>query len=200
MPSALWPRPPGAAVSAENPADEAALVALAQTDRRAFAPLYARYADPVYRYCHRRLGNPEAAADATSQVFVKALAALPRFRAGSFRSWLFAIAHNTVVDDLRRARADATLEAGADRPDPGPSPEELAVAADEGRTLRAVLAGLSDDQRHVVELRLAGLSDREIAAVLGRSLAATKMLQVRAVARLRLLLGVPADRQEAPHA
>ena len=200
MPSALWPRPPGVAATEENLADEAALVALAQIDRRAFAPLYARYADPVYRYCYRRLGNPEAAADATSQVFVKALAALPRFRAGSFRSWLFAIAHNTVVDDLRGARAEATLEAGADRPDPGPSPEELAVAADEGRALRAVLAGLSDDQRHVVELRLAGLSDREIAAVLGRSLAATKMLQVRAVARLRVLLGVPADRQGALHA
>ena len=45
--------------------------------RWAFAPLYARYFDPVYRYCYRRLGHPEAAADAAAQVFTKALAALP---------------------------------------------------------------------------------------------------------------------------
>jgi hypothetical protein len=44
--------------------DEAALVARAQADRHAFAPLYARYLDPVYRYCYRRLGSKEAAEDA----------------------------------------------------------------------------------------------------------------------------------------
>ncbi len=55
--------------------DDADLVAQAQLDRQAFAPLYARYADPVYRYCYRRLGHPEVAADATSQTFARALAA-----------------------------------------------------------------------------------------------------------------------------
>jgi hypothetical protein len=69
--------------------DDAALVAAARVDPTAFAPLYARYLPPVYRYCYRRLGTSAAAEDATSEVFVKALAALPRFRAGSFRSWLF---------------------------------------------------------------------------------------------------------------
>ena len=85
---------------------DARVVALAKSDPRAFAPLYARYFDPVYRYCYRRLGNPEAAADATSHVFAKALAALPGYRedAPSFRSWLFAIAHNVISDDLRARR------------------------------------------------------------------------------------------------
>jgi RNA polymerase sigma-70 factor (ECF subfamily) len=71
------------------------LVALAKRDRAAFGPLYDRYADLVYRYCLRRLGNRETAEDATGQSFVKVLAALPTYRndGPSFRSWLFAIAH-----------------------------------------------------------------------------------------------------------
>jgi RNA polymerase sigma-70 factor (ECF subfamily) len=176
-------------VGAATEVDEADLVARAQLDRRAFAPLYARYADPVYRYCYRRLGHHDAAADATSLVFAKALAALPRYHAGSFRSWLFAIAHNTVVDGLRGSRGDVQLDDAVERIDPAPTPEELSLAADDARELRDALTRLTADQRHVVELRLAGLTDQEIAEVLGRSLAATRMLQVRAVARLRLVLG-----------
>jgi RNA polymerase sigma-70 factor (ECF subfamily) len=162
--------------------DDAVLVAAAQRDPRAFEPLYARYADPVYRYCWRRLGDADAAADATSLIFIKALAALPRYRAGSFRSWLFSIAHNTVVDGLRSTRHDAPF-------DPASGPEELALAGDAGRQVRSLLGRLSTDQRHVVELRLAGLTDREIAAALGRNLPAVRMLQTRAVARLRTLMG-----------
>jgi RNA polymerase sigma-70 factor, ECF subfamily len=169
--------------------DDAVLVAAAQRDPRAFEPLYARYADPVYRYCWRRLGDADAAADATSLIFIKALAALPRYRAGSFRSWLFSIAHNTVVDGLRSTRHDAPFDPAFDPVDPAPGPEELALAGDAGRQVRSLLGRLSTDQRHVVELRLAGLTDREIAAALGRNLPAVRMLQTRAVARLRTLMG-----------
>ena len=176
--------------------EEAALVAAARRDPRAFAPLYQRYFDPVYRYCYRRLGNPEAAADATSQVFAKALAALPRYRDGSFRSWLFAIAHNTIVDSARAARGDRPLEAAADLADAAPTPEDASLAADQGRSLRAALAHLSPDQRRI----LAGLTDQEIAKVMGRSLTATRMVQVRAVARLRVLLGVGATGGEVRNA
>jgi RNA polymerase sigma-70 factor (ECF subfamily) len=179
-------------------ADEAALVARAQVDRAAFAPLYERYLDPVYRYCYRRLGTREAAEDATSVVFAKALAALPEYRAGSFPAWLFAIAHNAVADVHRRRRPDQPLETARDPVAAGPSPEDLAVAADERRSVRALLAGLPADQRRVLELRLAGLKGAEIAAVLGRSVAAVKMLQLRAMTRLRAELGVdPGAPEEA---
>jgi RNA polymerase sigma-70 factor (ECF subfamily) len=179
-------------------ADDAALVALAQSDRRAFAPLYERYFDAVYRYCYRALGTPEAAADATGLVFAKALAALPNYRAGSFRSWLFSIAHNTIVDSHRAAHPSLPLEAGANQIDPAPTPEESALTADSVQTLRRALASLSEDQRRIIELRLAGLSDHEIAAALERSLPAVKMVQVRAIARLRVLLGVERPTKEIP--
>src|SRR5689334_6591114 len=104
--------------------EDARLVALAKADPCAFAPLYARYFDPVYRYCYRRLGHPEAAADAAAQVFVKALAALPGYRADapSFRSWLFAIAHNVIADDFRTRRPVAPMTAAEHVPGSDPSP------------------------------------------------------------------------------
>lgn len=169
---------------------DSVLVAAAQADRQAFAPLYDRYLDPVYRYCLRRLGSREAAEDATGQVFAKALAALPGYRDRSFRGWLFTIAHNVVGDAFRRPPPAAPLDAAADLPDPAPTPEEAALLADEGRAVRALLAHLPADQRRMVELRLAGLTGVEIARALGRSEGAVKMLQFRAVARLRALLDV----------
>jgi RNA polymerase sigma-70 factor, ECF subfamily len=166
---------------------DARLVALAKSDPRAFAPLYARYFDPVYRYCYRRLGHPEAAADATSHVFSKALAALPGYRedAPSFRSWLFAIAHNVITDDLRARRPVAPIDAAAYVAATGPSPEEAVLTDEAGCTVHRLLAQLPPDQRQILELRLAGLTGPEIAAALGRSLGAVKIAQVRAFARLR---------------
>jgi RNA polymerase sigma-70 factor (ECF subfamily) len=166
---------------------DARLVALANSDPRAFAPLYARYFDPVYRYCYRRLGHPEAAADATSHVFAKALAALPGYRedAPSFRSWLFAIAHNVITDDLRARRPVAPIDAAAYVAATGPSPEEAVLTDEAGCTVHRLLAQLPPDQRQILELRLAGLTGPEIAAALGRSLGAVKIAQVRAFARLR---------------
>ena len=180
------------------PLDEVAQVALAQCDPQAFAPLYDHYVDPIYRYCFRRLGDPDVAADVTSQIFVRALAALPTYkRTGSFRSWLFTIAHNAVVDRWQTTPVMAPLEQGEACIDPAPGPEEEAVRHDAVRELRAVLTCLPRDQRQVVELRLAGLTSEEMATVLERSIPAVRMLQARALRQLRRLLD-PARETSAP--
>ena len=188
MPGLTRTRPRSAAAEVVD-IEEAALVARAVADRRAFAPLYARYLDPVHRYCHRRLGSREAAEDATSLVFAKALTALPGYRGGSFRAWLFAIAHRVVVDEYRAARPAHPLAAAAEVADPTPTPEEVALTGERGRSVRGLVAALPVDQRQVVELRLAGLKGPEIAHVLGRSHAWVRTTQTRAVARLRALAG-----------
>jgi RNA polymerase sigma-70 factor (ECF subfamily) len=186
MAGALTNRPRPAA--SEQVGDETELVARAKRDRQAFAPLYARYFDPIYRYCYRRLGNTEAAADATSQTFAKALAALPSCREDTFRSWLFAIAHNVLTDSYRAHRPDRPLNDALDLPDDAPSPEELAVGAEaRGRIVR-LLDQLVPDQRRILELRLAGLTSKEIAAALGRTPNAVDQAQFRALTRLRTLL------------
>jgi len=179
----------------ETTEDDAALVASAQRDRHAFAPLYSRYFTPIYSYCYRRLGSPEAAADATSQTFAKALAALPSCRAESFRAWLFAIAANVLTDGYRAKTFDQPLDEAHDMHDRTPSPEDLAVEAEQRRTLAHVLSQLTEDQRQIVELRLAGLTSKEIATALGRTPNAVDQAQFRAINRLRTLIaGTKVDR------
>jgi len=115
---------------------------------------------------------------------------MPGYRGRSFRAWLFSIAHNTVIDLWRRQRPERPLDDAFHTPDTGPSPEEFALAGEARHTLRTYLVQLSPDQRTVVELRLAGLTGAEIAAVLGRSEGAVKLLHFRAINRLRALFGV----------
>ena len=177
--------------------EEQELIAHAKVDRGAFEILYRRYVDPIYRYCYRRLGSKEAAEDATSLVFAKALAALPRYHDGPFRSWLFVIAHNVISDTFRRERPDQPLTAATEVADPEPSPEELAVAADQTRWLQRLLTQLPPDQRRVIELRLSGLTGPEISQVLGRHPTAIRSAQSRAIGRLRGILGATVRPEEA---
>jgi RNA polymerase sigma-70 factor (ECF subfamily) len=177
--------PPG--VTGET---DAALVARAQDQRGAFEALYRRYVDTVYWYCLRELRNPVAAEDVASEVFAKALSALPRYRErdGGFRCWLFRIAHNAIVDSVRKERRDEDLDAAAGMIDAAPTPEEAALIDDEQRRLLAAMARLSDDQRRIVGLRLAGLTGVEIVTVLERNRSWVDTTYFRAVARLRVLL------------
>jgi RNA polymerase sigma-70 factor (ECF subfamily) len=176
------------------PADaEVVLLLRAVHDRDAFAPIYDRYLDPIYRYCYRRLREREAAEEATSQTFVQALAALPSYRGGAVAGWLFAIAHRIVLNEVNRRRPGLPLDNAIEVIDPAPTPEEIALAGERDAAVRAMLAGLPDDQRRVLELRLLGLTGEEIARSLGRSVAAVKMLQLRAMTRLRQTGGARAD-------
>ncbi len=170
---------------------DAAVVRRAQAEPAAFAALYVRYAARVYGYCFRQLGTREAAEDATAAVFSGAFAGLGRYReGGSFAGWLFAIAHHVVVDAHRRRRPVTSLAEAELRPDTGPTPEDAAVAGEARAMVRALVAELPVAQRQVLELRLAGLTGAEIATAMGRSHLAVKLLQFRAIARLRERLGV----------
>jgi RNA polymerase sigma-70 factor (ECF subfamily) len=180
-------------------ADESRLVQRARGDPALFGPLYERYVDQIYRFCFQALGNRESAEDATGQTFAKALAALPRYRDGSLRGWLFAIARN-VIADLRRSRPELAIDDALTLLDGSDSPEQIAEALDARRRLHAALAGLTPDQRELVELRLVGLTGPEIAAALGKPLTAVKSVQFRAYQRLRELLSDPNEREEADRA
>jgi RNA polymerase sigma-70 factor, ECF subfamily len=177
--------------------DQRAIIERARRDPAEFAPLYRHYVSPVYRYCYRRLGTKELAEDATSQTFTKALNGLESFENRSFRSWLFSIAYRVVIDIYRKRRPDTTLENAADPADPDPTPEEAVLAREDGRKIRSLLASLTDDQRQVLELRLAGLTGQEIADALEKSVGAVRLQQHRAIQRLRNVLDIePASGDE----
>src|SRR4051794_36463461 len=143
----------------EPPDTDARLVAEALLERSAFAALYRRYVDAIYRYAYHRLGTKEQAEDATSQIFLKALIALPSHKSDrSFRSWLFTIAHNVVTDSYRARRPQEPLDHIYELEDKSASPEDEALHRVQRNELREMLYLLPIDQRHILELRLAGLT------------------------------------------
>jgi RNA polymerase sigma-70 factor, ECF subfamily len=157
--------------------DELTIIAAAQCDPRAFAPLYERYVTPVYRYLRSRLPTDEEAADVTQEVFVRALDALPRYRQGTapFSAWLFRIARNMATDSHRRRRSTVTWEflPEALHPTHPRATEETILEHETLDQLRSLLLQLSPEKQEILALRfVVGLTAREIASIIGKSEAA----------------------------
>lgn len=168
-----------------NFASDLALVNAARRDPRAFGALYERYLPQVYRFCFARLRNEPAAQDATSQIFLKAMQALPQFRDGVFAAWLFRIAHNVVTDVFRRGHEHAPLESVEHHVDASDSPEERALAESERAAFYAAMDELPEEQRAVLEFTLAGFKGEEIARMLGKTHASVKMLRWRGMESIK---------------
>jgi RNA polymerase sigma-70 factor (ECF subfamily) len=175
-----------------EPLDEQSCIESAKRDPAEFAPLYERYAVPVYRYCYRRTGDEDLANDLTARIFVRAIEKLHQYRpmpGATFRSWLFTIARSILTDHWRRIRPLSLSDEGETwLEDNDPGPEEIAVHRSEMREVRRVLGELPDRQRDVVELRLAGLTTVEIAAAMEMTVAGVKSAQTRAYSRIRTLM------------
>lgn len=140
-------------------------------DEGALSALVARHHEAVYQAAYRVLGEPEAAADAAQDTFVKALRALGRFRGdASFRTWVLAIATNTARSAGRRTtrRREVVLEPEAGWRAEERSPERETVIRSEVDRAEVAIAALPEKQRLAVTLRLQqDLSYREIAEVVG---------------------------------
>lgn len=173
---------PGTAIDDES---DDALAVRALHDPEAFTILYRTHALAVFRYCDRRLHDREAAEDATSQTFINAYSGLRRLGNKPFRPWLFAIAHNVVVDAQRKRRTLLHLDDMSYQEDPDPSPEMQAIDHEQHDAIQILLMQLPKRDREVLELRLAGLTGSEIAQTLGCSREAIRAAQYRALHRLR---------------
>jgi RNA polymerase sigma-70 factor (ECF subfamily) len=161
-------------------------------DADALSQLHAEHAERVYRYFLPRLdGRAEQAEDLTSEVFLRMLQRLGRYesRGLPFSAWLFRIAHNLLVDYVRRQPRDLHLPLDAAQDALAPRGEqELHRVADRCDLTRA-LNRLTRAQRDVVELRfVVGLSVAEVTVAAGKSQDAVKKLQARGLVALRQLL------------
>lgn len=148
----------------------------------AFEELYRSSRDDVYAYVAGLLRDRSTAEEVTAAVFERAFRKRGRFdaRRGSGRAWLFGIARNASLDELRRRRRSADLSADPADPDSSP-PETVAEHGARRATVVAALAGLEPRERELVAMKFfAGLSNAEIAAVLGvsESNAGTKLHRV----------------------
>jgi len=138
-------------------------------EERAFASIFDRYHQLLYRYCLAIVGNPQDAQDALQNTMLKVLRALPgEAREIRLKPWLYRIAHNESIDLLRRRRE--TRELGTELAAPGPSLAEELGARERLRQLLSDLDQLPERQRGALVMReLAGLDFEGIATALGTS-------------------------------
>jgi len=169
-----------------------ALVKAALAEPKAFGLLYERYYDRVYRYCRARMPGHEESADLAQQVFVRAFDNLHRFRprGSTFAAWLFRIAHNLVVDVGRRKHLGtipwAAVPEIAMPPTSDIGPEDAALRTEQLEQLRRAVNALPPDRRDLLVLRFGvGLSIKEIATVIGKSVSATQMRLSRTLEAIR---------------
>ena len=136
-----------------------------------FEEIYRRYFGDVYRYLLRLSGSETAAEDVTSETFLRAMQALPRFRGDcDVRVWLCRIARNTYFSTRRDPDNQPMEEPGEDPRGSAPSPEEETLRREEGQRLRQLFHGLEEPYREVFLWRHYGdLSFREIGQLFGKS-------------------------------
>src|SRR5262245_15834484 len=165
---------------------DAALVAAAREEPRAFFALYNRYFERVLGYARLRISDAATCEDVTSTAFTTALAQLPRFRGeGSFAGWLFQIARNAVRDVQRRPTHES-LPVGHERIGAEPDLEEGLLARERAAQLRGLIALLEPEQQHLLALRYgAGLAFDEIGAVVGAAPGTVRVRLHRILEELR---------------
>lgn len=158
----------------------------------AFRRWYEEHRPAVYRYVRFRVASREAAEDVTSEVFLKALRAFPRFdpTRASPRTWLLRIARNAVTDHLRALKRRGALHVSLDRvPDlvaDTPSQEERILQQERIQALLNGARRLRKADQEILSLRYgAGLENREIAETLGITANAVAVRLHRALSRLR---------------
>lgn len=165
-----------------------------QREAAAFADLYRRYVNRVYRYALSRVGNRDDAQDLTAQTFTAALQNVRGFRGeGSIAAWLTSIARNLSINAYRTHRPSLPLhdELAAD----SPSLEDSTLRRLRLESVLDAMSTLPPEQAEVIRLRIfSELSTAETAALMGKSEAAVKMTLHRALQALRQRVG--SDAQE----
>ncbi len=175
-------------------ADETELLERAlQNDPVALGVIYDRYSDRIYRYIYHRIGNVETAEDLTAQTFLKMLEAIQGGKGWrtSFKSWLYRIAHNLVVDHYRRASkvTQVSLEKVPGLTQDGDSLTDAVEKKLDMEALERALVSLTDEQAQVVVLRfIEGYNIAEVSEIMGKTEGAIKALQYRAVRALQQLM------------
>ena len=183
-----------------TPDDEALIRRCRAGEVAAFEPLVEKYRQRVWRLAYQVLRDREEAMDCAQEAFVRAFQSLPAFRGQSaFYTWLFRITLN-LATDRHRARGVRTRAFGAERmpeeewartaPDPGATPEQVAIQAEKRERIRSALDALPLKFRTIIMLSdVEGLSYREIAQVLNCPIGTVMSRLHNARRRLRAALG-----------
>lgn len=159
-----------------------------QRDQDAFGELYDRHVVRVYRHIYYMIGSQPEAEDLTAQTFLKAWEAIDRYqvRGAPFVSWLLRIAHNLGVSHLRSKRETSQVHEGIVDDKARRDPESALQQTIEEEMVREAILKLREEQRQVIILRfIEDLDYREVAEIIGKSVAAIRVIQHRALNAMR---------------
>lgn len=177
--------------SPPRPALPADIIRRAQAaDPEALSAIYERYAPGLYRYIYYRIGDAEVARDLHADVFVRMLEGIAQYedRGWSIGSWLYRIAHDRMIDRLRR-NARVPFEPLDDWDAACPGPEANLEQQARKQIVQQALTHLPEPQRRVLTLRfMYDLSLQDTAIQMGRTVGSVKALQHRAQAALQRYL------------
>jgi len=169
--------------------DDTALVYRAiEREEEAFSELYDRHVVRVYRHLYYMVGNAAEAEDLTSQTFLRAWEAIPRYqvRGAPFVSWLLRIAHNLGVSHLRSKKESSQLHDGIVDEKMRIDPESSYMQTADEELVHAAILLLREEQRQVIILRfIEDLDYKEVSEIIGKSVAAIRVIQHRALNSLR---------------
>ncbi|MDD5605297.1 MAG: ECF subfamily RNA polymerase sigma factor, BldN family [Dehalococcoidales bacterium] len=159
-----------------------------QYDQGAFAQIYEENFDKIFRYIAIKIGNQMEAEDLTQQVFMKALKAISSYQWKDipFSAWLYRIAHNQVVDYIRKKSRQPETELNEDITAAEDNPYKTAELKVELEELSSALKKLTPLQQEVISLRFScEMPIAQVAAVMGKKEGAIKALQHSAIQALR---------------
>lgn len=176
--------------------DERLVTRVVAGDRRAFEALYDRYAATVFGLALKMLADREVAEDAVQEIFWRVWRRLGSFdRSRAFAPWLFGIAHNYCIDELRRRKVrPQQVYEDDDHPILSDIPDdtdigETAILTEQRQVIRSALEQLPEEQRQALLLAyFGGLTQQEIAAQLGNPLGTVKTRMRLGLQKLRALL------------
>lgn len=184
------------AINYQDLTDQELVSEITDQNRDALAALYQRYGRRVFGMAARLLNDASSSEEVTQDVFLRVWNRASSYAPdkGKFTTWLFRIAHNRAVDELRKRKRDKSRHADdiADHYDlesSDISPPEAAVAKSEYASVRKALSTLPDPQRQVVELSyFKGLTQSEIADQTGQPLGTVKTRMRLALRKLHTAL------------
>ncbi len=161
-------------------------------DVNAIGALYDQHHESIFRYLWLRVHDPDIAEDLTGDVFMRMVSALPRYQSLGlpFRAWLYRIAHNLLVDHVRKSGTSDpvaldSIEERGDDCDLGSDVEKKLMAERVGHALTC----LESSQHEVIVMRFVmGMPLQEVAQAVGKTESAVKSLQHRGLTALRRAL------------
>ncbi|MCF8256333.1 MAG: sigma-70 family RNA polymerase sigma factor [Flavobacteriales bacterium] len=175
-----------------TPQEEIGVIERAKTDPTAFGPLYETHFNVVFGFIFKRVRNSDLTGELASNVFLKALHALPRYEVSGapFSAWLIRIALNEVRLYFRRTKRDVMVP--LNESDVSQLREELPDMEGQEQSLALLancLGKLDDDDQTIIELRFFELySFADIGGILEVSADNAKTRTYRALGRLRKLM------------